>query len=100
MSQSIRGDDAIHTVLPYSCRLDSRIPVRIREHLQRLRLIVPVISVSVLALRGQNAELDEDVARVLQQHAGAALDLEIEEMQVFLDSFGAQGARGVSHEHP
>jgi len=66
--------------------LDEQRPIRLRDHLQRLRLILPVISVSVLALRAQNAELDEDIASVLHRNASDPLDVEIEKIEALLES--------------
>jgi hypothetical protein len=59
-------------------------------------LILPVISVSLLALRRQNAELDEDIALVLQQHVCIPLDIEIEELDELLESFANQRTTGVT----
>jgi hypothetical protein len=68
------------------------LPIRLREHVQRLRLVLPVISVSVMALRLQNAELDEDIASVLHHHASDLLDLEIEALETLLESLPARRA--------
>ena len=65
---------------------DDELPKHLREHLRRLRLILPVISVSVLALNRQNAELDHDIATVLDQHACEPLDFEIEHLESILAS--------------
>jgi hypothetical protein len=58
--------------------------VILREHLHRLRLIQHTISVSVMALHRQNAELDHDVAVVLDHHASEPLDFEIENLETAL----------------
>jgi hypothetical protein len=55
-----------------------------------------VISVSLLALRRQNAELDEDFALVLQQHACIPLDIEIEELDELLEAIANQRTKGVA----
>jgi hypothetical protein len=69
---------------------------RLQEHLMRLRLILPVISVVALALRRQCAEQDEDIAAVLMQHAGDPLNMEIGKLEVLLQAHGvirhAEGA--------
>jgi hypothetical protein len=65
----------------------------VREHVQRLKLIVPVISVSVMALRRQNAELDEDIASVLHLHACDSLDMEIDKLEALLASLAAPRAK-------
>jgi hypothetical protein len=72
--------------LPPQLTQDDSLPIELREHLRRLRLILPVISVSVLALNRQNAELDHDVASVLSQHACEPLDSEIEHLESILAS--------------
>ena len=74
---------------PSQLTLDEQLPIRLRDHLQRLRLILPVISVTVMALRRQNAELDEDIASVLHQHAGNPLDVEIDKIEALLGSLAA-----------
>jgi hypothetical protein len=58
--------------------------IELLEHLHRLRLILPVISVSVMALHRQDAESDTDIAHVLSQHAGEPLDCEIERIESLL----------------
>jgi hypothetical protein len=90
------GGNAAHTVPPLCSTLDEQLPIRLRDHVQRLRLILPVISVSVMALKRQNAELDEDIASVLHQHACDPLDLEIEELEAILESLAARRTRGVA----
>ena len=60
------------------------LPRELREHLHRLRLILPVISLSIMALRRQDAESDTDVAHVLSQHACEPLDCEIERIESIL----------------
>jgi hypothetical protein len=72
------------------------IPFRLREHVRRLKRIVPVISVSVLALKAQNADLDGDVAEVLHHQASEPLDLEIEELEALLESLATQRSWHVS----
>lgn len=81
---------------PFASSLDDQIPFRLREHVRRLKRIVPVISVSVLALRAQNADLDGDVAEVLHHQASQPLDLEIEELEALLEALAARRARQVS----
>ena len=79
------GGPAAHTLSPQP-NLDDSLPKHLREHVQRLRLILPVISVSVMALHRQNAELDHDIATVLDHCASEALDLEIEHLESLLAS--------------
>jgi hypothetical protein len=65
---------------------DDSLPDELREHVHRLRLILPVISVSVMALHRQDAEADTDIASVLSQHACEPLDSEIERIECILAS--------------
>jgi len=46
--------------------------------------MLPVISTAILALRQQQAELDEDIATVLRLHVGNPLGVEIERMEAVL----------------
>lgn len=77
---SKEGGPPARTVPPSSTPppADDSLPKHLREHAHRLRLILPVISVAVMALHRQNAELDEEIATVLDHHASEALALEIE----------------------
>jgi hypothetical protein len=54
------------------------------EHVLHLRLILPVISVSVMALRRQDAESDTDIACVLSEQVCEPLDGEIERIESML----------------
>lgn len=55
------------------------------ELASRLRLILAVISVSVMALRRQDAEADADIASVLSESAWLPLDSEIERVESILE---------------
>src|SRR5262245_47467233 len=79
------GGPAAQTLPPQPTQ-DDPLPLDLREHLQRLRLILPVITVSVMALHRQNAELDTDIASVLSQHACEPLDCEIAHLESILAS--------------
>jgi hypothetical protein len=79
------GGLAAQTLTPQPTQ-DDPLPLDLREHVQRLRLILPVISVSVLALHRQDAELDTDIASVLSQHACEPLDSEIARLESILAS--------------
>jgi hypothetical protein len=70
--------------------VEEQIPYRLREHVRRLKRIVPVISVSVLALKAQNADLDGDVAEVLHHQASQPLDVEIEQLEALLECLALQ----------
>ena len=94
MFQSIESGTPAQTVSPLHPTLDEQLPIRVREHVRRLKLIVPVISVSVLALKAQNADLDEDIASILHHQASAPLDEAIEELEALLHSLTAQRAKG------
>jgi hypothetical protein len=73
--------------------LDDQLPIRLRDHLRRLQRILPVISVSVLALKRQQAELDEEIATVLSLHAGEPLDVEIANIELLLEMLAAAQRR-------
>jgi hypothetical protein len=72
--------------LPPQPTQDDRLPRDLLEHVHRLRLILPVIGVSVMALHRQNAELDTDNAFVLSQHACEPLDSEIAHLESIVAS--------------
>jgi hypothetical protein len=94
LAHSPAGSSATASAVPPPAyALDEQVPFRLREHVRRLKRIVPVISVSVLALRAQNADLDGDVAEVLHHQASQPLDLEIEELEALLESLVARRAR-------
>ena len=86
MSQPLdskEGGPVAQTLPPHVTRDDS-LPRELRDHLRRLRVILPVISTSVLALHRQNAELDHDIATVLSEHACTPLDDETEHLSSLL----------------
>ena len=58
--------------------------------MRRLKQIVPVISVSILALRHQNAELDGDVASVLAPSASEPLDGLVSELEFLVEDIVVQ----------
>jgi hypothetical protein len=64
----------------------------LRDAVQRLKRIIPTLTVSILALRNQGAELDDDIATVIDLHASAPLDVLIDELEVLLESIAAQRA--------
>jgi hypothetical protein len=80
------GGAAARNLPPCPPTQDDSLRAELREHVQRLRAILPVISVSVMALHHQNAELDHDIASVLSEHACVPLDDEIEHLQSILAS--------------
>ena len=89
LHSSLRGnpaDETVHT--QFEC--DEQLHIRLHRHVQRLQLILPVISVAVLALRHQRAELDEDIALVLSRNACDPLDVEIGQLESLLTTMGEQ----------
>jgi hypothetical protein len=70
--------------------VDEKLPIRLHHHVQRLQLILPVISVAVLALRRQNAELDEDIALVLSRHACDPLNVELDQLEALVTTIPTQ----------
>ncbi|MEP7242860.1 MAG: hypothetical protein ABI885_04160 [Gammaproteobacteria bacterium] len=95
MLRSIVSGNPAHAVPQSNPNLDE-LPIRLREHVQRLRLVLPVISVSVMALRLQNAEFDEDIASVLYQGACDPLDRQIEDLDTILQSLRVRRAGEVA----
>jgi hypothetical protein len=75
------------TLPPSHFTTDDPLRFELREHVRKLRLILPVISVSIMALRRQNAEQDYDIASVLSEHARARLDDEIEYLSSLLSAY-------------
>ena len=89
MSQTIHQLDAspsTQTLAPLHPTHDESLPRELLEHIDRLPLILPVISVSVMALNRQDAESDTDIACVLNEHACEPLDREIERIESLLAS--------------
>jgi hypothetical protein len=84
-NETEEGGPTAQTLPPHPTQDDS-LPIELREHIRRLRIILPVISVSVMALHRQNAELDHDIASVLSEHACQPLDDEIEHLSSLLAS--------------
>jgi|GEM_PF-2532310 len=89
MSQTLHPSEptpSTQTLPPLHSTHDGSLPRELLEHIDRLRLILPVISVSVMALNRQDAESDTDIAFVLNEHACAPLDREIERVESLLAS--------------
>jgi hypothetical protein len=86
MFRDISRGSSAHTVPPTNLTLDEQLPIRLRDHAQRLRLILPVLSVAVLALKSQGADFDEDIASVLHRHAIDPLDVEVDKIDALLES--------------
>ena len=89
MSQTLHqleASEPTQTLPPNQLTHDEPLPRELLEHIDRLRLILPVISVSVMALNRQDAESDTDIASVLNEHACEPLDREIERIESLLAS--------------
>jgi hypothetical protein len=71
---------------------DDSLRFELREHVRKLRQILPVITVSIMALHRQNAELDYEIASVLNDHASQPLDEELEHLSELL-ALCASGSR-------
>ena len=56
----------------------------LEDHIRGLNQAMSAVIVSVAALRRQNCDIDEDIARVLERSAADRLDIEIEKLQVFV----------------
>src|SRR5262245_24841233 len=80
------GVPAAQTLPPSHPTQDDPLALDLRDPVHRLRLIIPLISVSVMALRRQNADLATDIASVLSQHACEPLDCEIARLESILAS--------------
>jgi len=61
---------------------------RLREVLDRLRVLQSSVTVAVVALRGQNADVDEDVARLLQRSVSDPLQDQIDTIKSVLRLLG------------
>ena len=59
------------------------------DHIHGLELAMSAVIVSVSALRRQNSDIDEDIARVLERSAADRLDVEIEKLQTLTNQGGA-----------
>lgn len=84
--QTEGGSAAAQTVTPNKPTAVDSLPFELREHLVRLRLILPVISDAVATLRRQNADYDADVAYDLTEEACEPLHYEIEHTESLLAS--------------
>ncbi len=56
----------------------------LEDHIRGLNEAMSAVIVSVAALRRQNCDIDEDIARVLERSAADRLDIEIEKLQTFV----------------
>jgi len=61
-----------------------RLHEALTSHIRGLEVAMSAVIVSVSALRRQNCDIDEDIARVLERSAADRLDIEIERLQAFV----------------
>jgi hypothetical protein len=85
-THEIEAGFAAQTVPPSQPNPSDTLSRELLEHVCRLRLIRPVISISVMALHRQDAEADSDIASVLSESACYPLDHEIERVESLLAS--------------
>ena len=100
MSHSLHqteGGPAAQTVTLNQPSPVDALSLELLEHLHQLRLILPVISVSVMALHRQDAESDADIAHVLSQYAGEPLDCEIERIESHIASHTSRHRQRETH---
>lgn len=93
MSHSLlktKGGSAANTVTLNNPASVDPLPFELREHLARLRLILPVIIDAATKLRCQNADFDADVAYDLTEQACEPLNYEIERIESLLASHPAR----------
>jgi len=85
-SNPLEGGPAAQTLPLTAPTANDALTRELLELASRLRLILPVISVSVMALRRQDAEADADIASVLSESAWLPLDSEIERVESILEA--------------
>ncbi len=78
---------------PATKRNPRTLQAALTDHLRGLEVAMSAVIVSVSALRRQNCEIDEDIARVLERSAADRLDVEIEKLQSLISKEGR-------HEQP
>lgn len=69
----------------------ARVRSHLKELMDRLQLARSAVAASVVTLRQQNCELDQDVARLLQRCAADVLGEQIEETEEMLEALDDQG---------
>jgi hypothetical protein len=89
-----KGGSPAQTPPPSPPTTDDPLHFELREHVRKLRRILPVISVSIMALHRQNAELDYDIASVLSEPACGPLDEEIELLPSLLATYASRSRQG------
>ena len=80
-----RGRPAARAKAARSRVLDQeRLQEALEDHIRGLNQAMSAVIVSVAALRRQNCDIDEDIARVLERSAADRLDIEIEKVQAIV----------------
>lgn len=77
---------------PTSARL-KLLGERLKDVVLQLGLVRSAIVVSVATLKRQNAELDEDVAQVLQRSAGDKIEDQIERLEELISTLPGNASR-------
>jgi hypothetical protein len=85
-SDQLEGGPTAQTLPLTATPLNDALSRELLELASRLRLILPVIGVSVMALRREDAEADADIASVLSESAWLPLDSEIERVESILEA--------------
>jgi hypothetical protein len=96
-THQLEDGSAAQTLPPINPALDDALSRELLELASRLRLVLPVISVSILALRRQDAEADADIAAVLSESAWLPLDSEIERVESILESYLCRYSQQEAH---
>ena len=81
--QSARRSKGQRQVAAPPAPSDDQVFDQMSQHIRGLNLVMSALVVSVAALRHQNCEADEDIARVLERAAIDRLDIEIENVADF-----------------
>ena len=71
----------------------ARATLQLREVIERLRAVQSSVAVAVAALRAQNADIDEDVARLLVRSVSDPLQDQIDSIKSVLRQLPAPGPR-------
>jgi hypothetical protein len=96
-SNQLEGGPAAQTLSPTVPTLNDALTRELLELASRLRLILAVICVSVMALRRQDAEADADIASVLSESAWLPLDGEIERVESILEAHASRHPQQERH---
>jgi hypothetical protein len=72
---------------------DRSVRVELQEIVGHLRQLQSVLAVAVSALRQQNADLDADIANLLQRSVGDTLEEQVRKLDALLTRLPSAGAR-------